>query len=71
MAIGDSCTYKVFANCTWPVIEVDSIDVDLYIHSFKGPEANDTTNKFTPSKKDKTKIVSSPPAELQIKDCKQ
>ena len=36
MPVGASCTYKVFANCSWPSFEVNSTEVDLWVTSFKG-----------------------------------
>jgi len=69
MEIGDSCVFNVFANCTWPVIEVNSVDVELYVNTFKGDITNDTSKTFKAASKEKNKIISSPPAEFQKKDC--
>jgi hypothetical protein len=36
MAVGDSCTYKVFSKCLWPSFEINSTDVNLWVTTFKG-----------------------------------
>jgi hypothetical protein len=72
MGLKDSCTFKVFAKCSWPEFVVDSDQVVLSFASFKGkPDdkiQDDKADKLTwvPAGKN---AVARPPAAQQVKDC--
>ena len=38
MQVADSCTFKVFGKCASPVFTVNSVDVNVFVASFKGKD---------------------------------
>ena len=38
MNLADSCTFKIFANCSSPVFTVNATDVNVLVASFKGKD---------------------------------
>ena len=73
MPVGASCTYKVFANCSWPSFEVNSTEVDLWVTSFKGKKNDkseaDGSTTFQKAQKNGNKIRAEPPAENRTSEC--
>ncbi len=72
MDLADSCTFKVFANCSYPQFTVNSTDVNVLVASFKGKDANndDTGNdtlKWAPKSNGKT--VATVPDDMKSADC--
>jgi len=59
MNLADSCTFKVFANCSYPTFTVNSTDVNVLVASFKGKnetsdDASNSTLKWAPKSNGKT-----------------
>jgi hypothetical protein len=41
MNLADSCTFKVFADCSYPQFTVNSTDVNVLVASFNGKNSTD------------------------------
>jgi hypothetical protein len=75
MDLADSCTFKVFANCSYPQFTVNSTDVNILIASFKGKDDSDAVNddaandtlKWAPKSNGKT--IATVPDDLKSTDC--
>ena len=75
MDLADSCTFKVFANCSYPQFTVNSTDVNVLVASFKGKDDQDAGNddaandtlKWAPKSNGKT--VATVPDDLKSTDC--
>jgi hypothetical protein len=73
MPIGESCTYKVFSKCSWPKLEVNSTEVNIFVTAFKGKNsdssASDDSSKFEKGKAEKGKTVAMPDSANRTADC--
>lgn len=75
MDLADSCTFKVFANCSYPQFAVNSTDVNVLVASFKGKDDKDSDNddaandtlKWAPKSNGKT--IATVPDDLKSTDC--
>ena len=73
MPVGESCTYKVFSKCSWPMLEVNSTEVNLFVTAFKGKNSDssdsDSSSNFGKGKAEKGKTVAMPDSANRTADC--
>ena len=75
MDLADSCTFKVFATCSYPQFTVNSTDVNVLVASFKGKDDKDAGNddaandtlKWAPKSDGKT--IATVPDDMKSADC--
>lgn len=75
MDLADLCTFKVFANCSYPQFTVNSTDMNILVASFKGKDDQDAGNddaandtlKWAPKSNGKT--IATVPDDLKSTDC--
>lgn len=73
MPVGESCTYKVFSKCSWPMLEVNSTEVNLFVTAFKGKNSDssdsDSSSNFGKGNAEKGKTVAMPDSANRTANC--
>ena len=72
LGLNDGCTYKVYANCSWPSVMAPTADVDILSATVSGGvEADDNVadDQWILANKTKTSTTAKPPSKLQTTQC--
>ena len=73
MPIVESCSYKVYSECAWPKVEINSTEVNIFFNAFKGnisdSSYSDDSSIFGMGKAEKGKTVAMPDLVNRTVDC--